>query len=43
VKSAKQAGATRDEIISAILIGLPAVGQVVIQSLPIALAAYNSD
>jgi AhpD family alkylhydroperoxidase len=42
VKSAKQAGATRDEIISAILIGLPAVGQVVIQSLPIALAAYDA-
>ncbi|MDE3056538.1 MAG: carboxymuconolactone decarboxylase family protein [Bacteroidota bacterium] len=41
-QSAKQAGATREEIISAILIGLPAAGQVVIQSLPAALSAYDS-
>lgn len=39
VKSAKQAGATRDEVISAILIGLPAAGQVVVQCLPAAIAA----
>jgi alkylhydroperoxidase/carboxymuconolactone decarboxylase family protein YurZ len=42
VHSAKQAGATRAEVISAILVGLPAVGQRVIQSLPSALAAYDA-
>jgi alkylhydroperoxidase/carboxymuconolactone decarboxylase family protein YurZ len=43
VKSAKQAGATRDEVISAILVGLLAVGQAVIQCLPAALAAYDAE
>ena len=43
VKSAKQAGASRAEIISAILVGLPAAGQVVIQCLPAALAAYDAE
>lgn len=42
VRSAKQAGATRAEVISAILVGLPATGQVVIQCLPAALAAYDA-
>ncbi len=42
VTSAKQAGATRAEIISAILVGLPAAGQVVVQVLPAALAAYDA-
>lgn len=42
VASAKEAGATREEIIGAILVGLPAVGQGVIQSLPAALAAYDA-
>ncbi|MCB8840670.1 carboxymuconolactone decarboxylase family protein [Aurantimonas sp. VKM B-3413] len=41
VLEAKEHGASRDEIISAILAGLPAVGNVVIQSLPIALEAYD--
>ena len=41
VKQAKEAGASRAEIISSILVGLPAVGNAVIQSLPIALAAYD--
>jgi alkylhydroperoxidase/carboxymuconolactone decarboxylase family protein YurZ len=41
VKHAKSLGASRDEIISAILIGLPATGNVVIQSLPIALKAFD--
>lgn len=41
VKQAKQLGATRDEIISAILIGLPAAGHVVIQSISAALNAYD--
>jgi alkylhydroperoxidase/carboxymuconolactone decarboxylase family protein YurZ len=43
VASAKKAGATRDEIISAILVGMPAAGQVVIQCLPIALTAYDAE
>lgn len=43
VKLAKTAGASREEIISSILVGLPAVGNVVIQALPPALAAYDED
>jgi alkylhydroperoxidase/carboxymuconolactone decarboxylase family protein YurZ len=43
VQSAKAAGATRDEVISAVLIGLPAAGQVVIRSLPAALRAYDGQ
>lgn len=42
VRSAKQLGATREEIISAVLLGLPAVGNGVIQSLPAAVQAYDS-
>ncbi len=42
VKQAKQAGATRDEVISAILIGLPAAGHGVTQVLPAAVKAYDS-
>lgn len=41
VQLAKSHGATREEIISSILVGLPAVGNTVIQSLPIALQAYD--
>lgn len=41
VKMAKTNGATRDEIISAILVGLPAVGNTVISALPVALEAYD--
>lgn len=41
VSEAKEHGATRDEVISAVLAGLPAVGNVVIQSLPVALQAYD--
>lgn len=43
VKMAKSNGATRAEIISSILVGLPAVGNVVIQSLPIALEAFDGE
>ncbi|KZX16104.1 carboxymuconolactone decarboxylase family protein [Methanobrevibacter cuticularis] len=43
VKMAKSHGASRDEIISSILVGLPAVGNIVIQALPIALEAYDED
>lgn len=39
---AKQAGATREEVISAVLVGLPAVGNTVTQVLPAALAAYDA-
>jgi alkylhydroperoxidase/carboxymuconolactone decarboxylase family protein YurZ len=42
VQLAKQAGATREEVVSAILIGLPAVGNGVTQCLPAALAAYDA-
>lgn len=41
VKHAKQLGASREEIKSAILLGLPAVGNRVVKSLPIALNAFN--
>ena len=40
-KMAKLHGATREEIISSILVGLPAVGNCVINALPIALTAYD--
>jgi alkylhydroperoxidase/carboxymuconolactone decarboxylase family protein YurZ len=42
VVSAKGAGASREEVISAILVGLPAAGHVVTQVLPAALAAYDA-
>lgn len=41
VKMAKEQGATRDEIKSAVLIGLPAVGNTVIKALSIALEAFD--
>lgn len=43
VKHAKSLGATREEVISAVLIGLPAVGNVVVQSLPAAIQAYDEN
>jgi 4-carboxymuconolactone decarboxylase len=43
VESAKRKGATREEIIGAVLVGLPAVGNAVIQSLPIALEAFDAQ
>jgi len=43
VKHAKLLGATREEVISAVLVGLPAVGNIVIQALPIALNAFDSE
>jgi alkylhydroperoxidase/carboxymuconolactone decarboxylase family protein YurZ len=39
---AKAAGATRDEVVSAILVGLPAAGNAVTQALPAALRAYDA-
>ncbi len=41
VRSAREAGASREEVISALLVGLPAAGQAVVQVLPAALAAYD--
>lgn len=41
VASAVRAGATREEVISAILVGLTAVGQRVISALPAALGALD--
>jgi len=43
VNCAKEAGASREEVISAILVGLPAAGHRVTQVLPAALAAYDKD
>jgi len=42
VDLARQAGASREEMISAILIGLPAAGHGVTQVLPTAIAAYDA-
>ena len=43
VISAKRAGATREEIISAVLLGLPAAGHIVTQALPPAMEAYGKE
>lgn len=42
VQLAKRAGASRAEVISALLVGLPAAGNAVVQGLPAALAAYDA-
>ncbi len=42
VRAAREAGASREEVVSAILIGLPAVGLGVTQVLPAALDAYDA-
>jgi len=41
VAHAKEAGASRDEVISAVLVGLPAAGHAVTQVLPAAIQAYD--
>jgi alkylhydroperoxidase/carboxymuconolactone decarboxylase family protein YurZ len=43
VNSAKQSGATRQEVISAVLIGLPAAGHAVTRVLPAAVNAFDTD
>jgi alkylhydroperoxidase/carboxymuconolactone decarboxylase family protein YurZ len=43
VAQAKKLGVTRDEVISAILIGLPAVGHAVTQVLPTALETFDGN
>ena len=42
VQLAKEAGASRDEVISAVLVGLPVAGQGVTQVLPMAIATYDA-
>ena len=41
VLSAKSQGASRQEVLSAVLLGLPAAGTTVIGALPVALEAYD--
>ena len=41
VKAAKAVGTSREEIVSAILIGLPAAGHVVTQALPAAITSFD--
>jgi alkylhydroperoxidase/carboxymuconolactone decarboxylase family protein YurZ len=43
VQAAKKAGASREEIISAVLVGLPAAGNAVTLCLPTALDAFDSQ
>ena len=43
VQTARNAGATREEVVSAILVGLPAAGHVVTQVLPAAIEAYDAE
>lgn len=43
VVQAREAGATRDEVISAILVGLPAAGTVVTSVLPAAIRAWDGS
>lgn len=43
VQTAKGLGASRDEIISAILVGLPAAGHRVTQALPVAINSYDAE
>lgn len=42
VQRLRELGATRDEVISAVLVGLPAVGNRVVAALPVALDAYDA-
>jgi alkylhydroperoxidase/carboxymuconolactone decarboxylase family protein YurZ len=43
VKTAKAKGASREEVISAVLVGLPAAGHSVTQVLPAAIVAFDAD
>jgi AhpD family alkylhydroperoxidase len=43
IQSAKRAGASRKEVINAILVGLPAVGHGVTQVPPAVLASYDTE
>jgi AhpD family alkylhydroperoxidase len=43
VKAARKHGASRAEVLSAVLLGLPAVGNTVITGLSVALEAYDAE
>jgi alkylhydroperoxidase/carboxymuconolactone decarboxylase family protein YurZ len=43
IQCAKEAGASRKEVLSAILVGLPAAGHVVTQALPVAVVTYDAE
>ncbi|MHC5228779.1 carboxymuconolactone decarboxylase family protein [Enterococcus sp. LJL99] len=43
VMLAKKSGATKEEVISAVLLGFPAVGNVVMNALPFAVDAYENN
>jgi alkylhydroperoxidase/carboxymuconolactone decarboxylase family protein YurZ len=43
VQTAKQSGASREEVISAVLVGLPAAGHGVTRVLPTAITAYDAS
>jgi alkylhydroperoxidase/carboxymuconolactone decarboxylase family protein YurZ len=43
VQRAKNAGATRQEVISAVLVGLPAAGSAVAQALPFAIESFDGE
>ena len=43
VQMVKKAGASRDEVISAVLLGLASAGHKVTQALPAAIDAYDSE
>ena len=43
VKMAKKAGASREEVVSAILVGLPPAGHIVTEALPAAIDAYDKE
>lgn len=43
VKRAKALGASREDVKSAVLLGLPAVGNRVVKALPIALEAFDEE
>ncbi|HMM20805.1 MAG TPA: carboxymuconolactone decarboxylase family protein [Selenomonadales bacterium] len=42
-QEARKLGASRDEVIGAVLVGLPAAGNRVIQALPAAIEAYDDE
>jgi alkylhydroperoxidase/carboxymuconolactone decarboxylase family protein YurZ len=43
VASLREMGVSRDEVMSAILVGLPAAGHIVTQSLPIAIEVFEDQ
>lgn len=43
VERARLSGATREEIVSAVMTGLPVAGNICIQALPVAMRAYDNE